>query len=103
VMGSSPSDAQMQKIENWSREVVPFGDDDNPGKLMNKKLTKALKNKMKVSTVKYPKAEEIGIKLKEGECLDPDKLGVHIIEMIEQRRNYLEMQLELLFKKGLKQ
>lgn len=90
TMGSEPSEAQMEKIRRWAREVVPFGDNDSPGKLMNRKMQLALKDLMPVSVIDYPEGTD---------GFDPDRLGDRVIAMLDARKTYLEHRLELLFQR----
>lgn len=92
TMGSEPSEAQMEKIRRWAREVVPFGDNDSPGKLMNRKMELALKDLMPVSVISYPEGTE---------GFDPDTLGERAIDMLHARKTYLQHRLEIAFRKGV--
>lgn len=89
LMGSEPNQVQLAKILSWSREVIPLGDNDSPGKLMNKKLSDELSKLMEVSTLKYPEGVN-----------DPDELGAEVVELLNERKNWLQGRLELLFRQG---
>lgn len=89
LMGSEPHEFQLAKIVAWGREVIPFGDNDSPGKLLNKKLADKLKHLVEISLVTYPE----GIN-------DPDELGEGILQVLDERRNYLQNRLEMLFRQG---
>lgn len=89
LMGSEPHGMQLQKIIRWAKEAVPFGDNDAPGKLMNKKLEESLKDYMEVSRVYYPEGYK-----------DPDELGERVIEVYNNRRNWLQDKLESMFQRG---
>lgn len=93
VMGSELSQEQTEKLKGWAKEVIPFGDNDSPGKLMNKKAQDVLKNYMQVGIIQYPEGTE---------GADPDSLGDRFIDILDKRKNYLQFKLEMMFRKGVK-
>jgi len=88
LLGSEPSNMQLRKIISWGKEVIPFCDNDNPGKLANKKLLDGLKNYVDVSLIEYPITQD---------KLDPDTLRERVIGIIGRRKSWLSVKLEKLF------
>lgn len=82
IMGGKPSKAQVDLAIGMGHEIVAMLDNDSTGKLGTKTMLELVKDRVPMSMVLYPD----GVK-------DPDEAGDLVIDMLENRKTMLEMQL----------
>lgn len=90
LMGSKPSNEQLDKLVRWgTKEVVLFMDNDPAGKVGMKQLVDGLRYRCNITVVSYPEGTD---------GADPDSVGPErFLQMLETRRSFLEDRLAKIF------
>lgn len=83
TLGAEPSKIQMQLLVENAEEVIIMYDNDASGKRGRKSLIDTLSDRVVLSVVEYPD----GVK-------DPDEAGEAVIEMLDNRKVFLEWKIE---------